>query len=240
MRISPFLGPALGAIAGGVIATLVTLWAVLPKTPEKKRAPRTETEAVAEPPELEGRVAALERAVQRLHQQRALLPSLSSAKAAAADAAGSKDTPPVVDDPVFEAAVRDVMQRVEEEKIADRELERSERRRQMADEWASGLAGTLRLTETQKAKVSEIASQFFQSAREVRNADAGPRDREAIRARVAELRTQMEQKLGQVLDASQMQAYQALDEDQRLGARPGRNRGFRGEGPPGRGEPRND
>jgi hypothetical protein len=132
MRISPFLGPALGAIAGGVIATLVTLWAVLPKTPEKKRAPRTETEAVAEPPELEGRVAALERAVQRLHQQRALLPSLSSAKAAAADAAGSKDTPPVVDDPVFEAAVRDVMQRVEEEKIADRELERSERRRQMA------------------------------------------------------------------------------------------------------------
>jgi hypothetical protein len=230
MRVSPILGPALGAVVGGVLGALVTLAVATPKT-TKKGPERVEAEAVgaASAPELEGRVAALERAVQRLHQ-RALLPSsLSSAKPGSADGTSAPtapgDTSPVVDDPVFEAAVRDVVQRVEEERDADRELERSERRRQMADEWVNGLAATLKLNDQQKVKVGEIATQFFQSLRELRNSDAGIPNREAFRAQIAELRGQAETKLGEVLDGTQMQTYQALEEEQRLGARPGRNRG---------------
>jgi hypothetical protein len=245
MRVSPILGPALGAVVGGVLGALVTLSVAAPKA-AKKGAERVEAEAVAQAtPDFEGRVAALERAVQRLHQ-RALLPSsLSSGKPGTADAPGAAPAPgdssPVVDDPVFEAAVRDVVQRVEEERDADRELERSERRRQMADEWASGLATTLKLTEQQKVKLGEIATQFFQNLRELRNSDAGVPNREAFRAQIGQLRTQAEAKLGEVLDGSQLQAYQALDEEQRLGARPGRNRGQgRGEGREGQGRERQD
>lgn len=241
MRVSPILGPALGAVVGGVLGALVTLWVATPKA-VKKGALRVEAEAVAASsgPELDGRVAALERAVQRLHQRSLLPSSLSSAKPGNADGTGAPrapgDTSPVVDDPVFEAAVRDVVQRVEEERDADRELERSERRKQMAEEWVNGLSASLKLTEQQKVKVGEIATQFFQSMRELRNSDAGIPNREAFRAQLTELRTQAEAKLGEVLDGTQMQAYQALEEEQRLGARPGRNRGqWRAEGA-GRGE----
>jgi hypothetical protein len=242
MHVSPVLGPALGAIVGGVLASLVTLWVVSPTKTENKRTPGRGAEAVAEPPvsDVEGRVAALERAVQRLHQ-RALLPSsIASATPGSPDGTGASpapgDTSPVVDDPVFEAAVRDVVQRLEEERDADRELERSERRRQMADEWANGLVGTLKLTEQQKLKLSEIATQFFQSIRELRSSDAGIPNREAFRAQVGQLRTSAEAKLGEVLDGTQMQTYRALEEEQRLGARPGRGQ-WRGEGQ-GRGERR--
>jgi len=229
MRLLPLLGPALGAIVGGVVGALVTVWVTAPKATKKATEPAVAEEKVAPTSDVEDRVAALERAVLRLEQRRLVAAAAQASAQPSGEPAkaNSGDSSPIIDDPVFEAAVRDVIERLEEERQAERELERGERRRQRAEEWASGLASTLRLSDQQKTKVSEIASQYFESLRSLRSSNERARDREAFRQQVAELRAQAEAKLGQVLDGSQLRAYQELDERDRLGPRPPRER-FRG------------
>ncbi len=71
--------------------------------------------------------------------------------------------------------MRDVVQRVDEERDADRELERAERRGRWPTSGSTGSPASLKLTEQQKVKVGEIATQFFQSMRELRNSTPGCR-----------------------------------------------------------------
>ena len=232
MRATAILGPALGAFAGGIVAALVTIAIVKPgKTEDRSSRSGAKIEAEADPDAdleetsspLEERVARLENAVGGL-ARRALAP----AAAGSGEPAPSGDTQ-VIDDPVFEAAVRDVVERLQEERVADRQLERSERRKQRAEQWSGELAGTLRLNDRQRAAVSAVAQQFYDRIREAGSSDAGRLDREARRARMAELRTQAENELGRVLDGSQLQSYRALPEEQKLGGRRGRSRGQRPE-----------
>ncbi|HVJ15976.1 MAG TPA: hypothetical protein VM686_11045 [Polyangiaceae bacterium] len=130
---------------------------------------------------------------------------------------------PVVDNPVFEAAVRDLVDRIEEERQSEREVERGERRRQWSEQWTNDLTASLKLNDAQKTKMQEIANQFWERLRELRNGDAGASpSREERRAQMGALRDEAESKMAQVLDPSQMSTYKSLEDGQRLGGRFGR------------------
>ena len=130
------------------------------------------------------------------------------------------DVAPIIDNPVFEAAVRDVLDRAEQERHVERESQRAEWRKQAAEEWANGLTEKLRLTEMQKAKALAVATTFWEKLRDLRQSDAGPAlSRQELRARMDELRSAAEAELGQVLSASQLNSYRELDEASRLGSR---------------------
>jgi len=241
-RAEAFTMAGLGALVGGVLGGLVTFWLVGSASPklEKERAAASAGAAEEAPADIEDRLAALERSVGRLRGGNAVR-SLMAAQAASAAASPGKpgaDAPggdenaggdPVIDNPVFEAAVRDVVDRIQEERESERELERAERRRQWSDQWTNDLATSLKLNETQKAKMREIADQFWERLREFRNSDAGRPSRQERRARMSALREETEGKMAQVLDPSQMSAYKELDDDMRLGARFGREFRRRGD-----------
>ncbi len=236
-RVQALLVPALSALFGGAVGALVTV-SLLPSA----KAPRPAASAAAEernadaPSDVEDRIAALERSLERLRGRVALQPLGAAAPGASGAAASSGSAPqaevaPLVDNPVFEAAVLDVMDRAEQARRADREAERSEWRKQMAQQWAGDLSGKLKLTDAQKAKLEEIASTFMERVRELRESDAGPpASRDEWRSRVGALREQAETDIGKTLDASQMGSYRELPEEERLGMRVPFRRGGGGGG----------
>jgi hypothetical protein len=127
----------------------------------------------------------------------------------------------VVDDPVFEAAVRDVVQRVEEEHVSEHEAKLAEQRQTAATHFASGLVDKLRLTEQQQAKVAAIAHEFYDHVRDALAATDGgaaPSFNDQ-RTKVRALRNDSEQTLGEVLDPSQRGSYEKLDDDDKLSVR---------------------
>lgn len=228
--------PALSALGGGAVGAFVTIFALKNDAPRRDSQPRPEPVAEATvrvDPGLDGRVAKVERSLQAL----ALRDGMAQAMAQPADAAAAAekqpvaDVAPIVDNPVFEAAVRDVMDRAEQERSVEREAQRAEWRKRAADEWADELEGKLRLTELQKAKAVEIAHGFWERLRDLRQNDAGPPlSRGEWRARVDELRKSAEDELGKVLDPGQMTSYRELDEPSRLGSQ----RSLRASQRPGR------
>jgi hypothetical protein len=121
---------------------------------------------------------------------------------------------------VFEAAVRDVVQRVEDERDSERQVAREEQRHAAAQRWATELTGKLGLRDDQKAKLSTLAREYYDQLRDVFRGDAGtglpPEER---REKVRALRAQYDDKLGGVLDHTQLGEYQKLDDDLKLGAR---------------------
>lgn len=232
MQLSALLGPALGAVVGGVAAALVTVALLGPDEKEKRQPATAGIEAEDDPElddepsssELEERVIRLEQAVGSLARR-----AVSTPAAAGAGQPDGAAEQPIVDDPVFEAAVRDVVDRLEEERNTDRELRRAERRKQRAERWAANLADKLRLSEQQRAAISAINQRFQDQFRQAARGDGGFLDRDARRARFAELRTQAEAELARVLDGSQLQSYRELPEKEQLGGRRGRDREDRGE-----------
>jgi len=132
---------------------------------------------------------------------------------------------PAVDDPVFEAAVRDVFQRVDEERESERQVQREEQRQAAAQSWAAELTERLGLRPDQKTKIETLAKEFFEKMREGFRTDAGaPTQFEDRRERMRTLRKEYEERLGTVLDPGQIGEYQKLDDDFKLGARRFRQR----------------
>jgi hypothetical protein len=223
LRFSALVVPGLSALLGGAIGTLVTL-SLSRNQPAVVARAEPLAAASAQLPTgapLDGRVDALERSVRAL----ALKESVARAmQAATPEAAGTEQPPPadvapIVDNPVFEAAVRDVMDRAEQERNLERETQRAEWRKRAAEEWGNNLSQKLRLTDIQKAKVIEIANGFWEKLRDARQgADAGPPPtREQRRQQLDALRQGAEAELAKVLDHSQLTSYQELDEASRLG-----------------------
>ena len=223
---SLLLTAAVSALLGGVAGALTTVAMVREEPPRARKeirvqAPEPEPEPTSTA--LVDRVASLERAVGRL---RAANPGAALGRPAGSAAPGSPaaleaaGADPVVDSPVFEAAVRDVVDRLEEERESEREVERAERRKQWAEQWSGELGGQLGLNEAQKVKVREIAANFFERLRDLRRSGAGqPGSRDEWRERMSALRSEAEGKLGEVLDPGQMSRYQTLDSELKLGAR---------------------
>jgi hypothetical protein len=227
LKASAFAIPAGSALVGGVVGALLAISLVKPK-PETTRAlaERTTPGERAEPAgtPLDDRVARLERSVQELGLRDGLGHTAARANAAPGEAAAGKapvaDVAPLIDNPVFEAAVRDVLDRAEQERNVERESQRAEWRQQASEEWASSLTEKLRLTDMQKAKALTVATTFWEKLRDLRQGDAGPPlNRQELRTRMDELRSAAEAELSQVLSASQMNSYRELDEASRLGSR---------------------
>jgi hypothetical protein len=216
------LAAAGSGLVGGAVGALVVVLLTRGASTDVRAKP----ELIVEPsrpaaPQLEGRVATLERSL------RALAVRESAARMhspAAASAGGEPEKPPpadvapIVDNPVFDAAVRDVMDRAEQERDAEREAQRVEWRKQAAQDWANALTEKLRLTELQKAKLVEISTKFWEQLRAARAGDkVEPESRQQRRERMDALRKTAEEELAKVLDASQLDTYRGLDEAERLG-----------------------
>ena len=177
---------------------------------------------------LEARVAAS----QRKASARAALAAYNAAAMRGESDAGSDDTDlaPVIDeeDPVFERAVRGVLDRIDEEREAERVVRRQDRARALTEL----MAEQLRLTATQRPKVERILAEQFSAFRELRrpSADAGiqrPVTRSQWHERMQDIRRQTEQELSRVLDEEQMSSYRQLIEREGIGAGWGRRGGGR-------------
>lgn len=215
--------PGLSALFGGAVGALLTVGVLRGNDSSGETRARPEPlEPAARPPQssVDERVASLERSLRAL----ALKDSVARATAQPVGTAGRDeasppvaDVAPIVDNPVFEAAVRDVMERAEQEQDLERESERTERRKRAAEEWGGRLGEKLRLTESQKAKATEIAQAFSERLRELRQANEGL-SRQERRDRSAALRKSSEAELAKILDPSQLTTYSELEESEKLGS----------------------
>lgn len=181
--------------------------------------------APADPVEIERRLDDLERRVARIgHVQ--VIPRVSETPSPAASDGRPKQGTAVqaVDDPVFEAAVRDVVEQLEEERRVERESRTDERRKQAAERWSTSLGDKLGLTEGQKQKVMALATDYVNELRAARGSDTEQVSGDEWRQKAVALREKSEARLSQVLDPTQRQKYDALEEDEKLGLAVGRRR----------------
>jgi hypothetical protein len=213
------LGSAIvGGAVGGVAVSRIHPAPARPAAVDSSSTPDTD-----DLDELDRRLSAAEAALKKL--DRGLIAVAQSRAGEQAAPAGSA-RPSAADDPVFEAAVRDVLGRIESERRTEREARQQERRREDAERWASGLGERLRMTDAQKARVAELAREFYEKLGAVGRADGGaePPTRDERRQQTQALRAQYDQRMGEVLDGRQMREYQALDQTERLGGNVGRRR----------------
>lgn len=217
-RFSAVLSLVFAAVLGGAVGGFVVSRCSAPRATPGVMAELPVKTAATNETSLEIRVLALEDKVARLSRRPPGIAATPAPTGAGLDS-GTGNAPTVIDDPVFEVAVRDIVDRVEEERSSARDVRRDEQRRRMSETWVADLGLELSLTEPQKAKVTEIVSEMFQRLRELRNLDAGTVRRSERVARMRAVSEDAEKKLAGVLDHSQMTAYRALDEDLRLTGR---------------------
>jgi len=198
-----------GGLVGGVVGARVAVW-----------LGSTGAESIVEPRVHEASPGSYDPAVlRRLESVEHALRVLQTGNGARARAPGPAAAAPEpeapvapVGDPVFEAAVLDVLERAEEDRDSERVERRSERERQRVEHWGQELAEHLELSPQQAARLLSIRSQLTADLREQRAAAEGrfvPRDER--RAAVAALRERAEQQLRAELDARQAAKYDQLD-----------------------------
>lgn len=175
--------------------------------------------------QLVGRLETLERSVRQLETRRdasrSPMPAARLGEAAPASEDQRPAPPPPVDDPVFEAAVLDILERAEEGRDSERDVRRNERARQRAEHWANELGTRLALSPAQAARLLEVRSQLETDLREQRQRQPEGTfvPREQRRAAAQSLRESAEKQLREVLDARQRAEYAKLSPDLKL-ARP--------------------
>lgn len=207
------------ALLGGVVGGFVVSRFPAPREASSVQAELAAEPRVADGAPLESRVLALETKVARLSRRPPGVQALPAPDRGGPQDAGVTSAAPVVDDPVFEVAVRDIVDRVEDERSTERDVRRDEQRRRMSETWVNELGLELSLNEAQKTKVAEVVTEMFQRLRELRNLDAGAVRRSERVARMRAVSDEAEKKLAGVLDQNQMAAYRVLDEDLRLTGR---------------------
>lgn len=206
------------ALTGGLAAAALTRLASGRGSPSASpsasppKAPELDLSALEDDP-LIARVESLERAVRALERR----PALPRPSGSASSPPPSAKQKALVDDPVFEAAVADVMERVAAQRSSERDVRREERRAQQLDRWATELGEKLKLTPAQRSSVVEIRSQMMAEMQRSFEGDAGAElSREQRRARSESIRSAAEAKLARALDSRQLAAYEALDPDLKL------------------------
>jgi hypothetical protein len=182
------------------------------------------------------RVERLERELATVKRQRNAAEALAAYGSALADDeaqgdGGSTAGRHVIDEPVFELAVRDVVDRVDAERSADRRARRMERQNAAAKRMIERYAEELKLTADQKTKMEAIVREHLQAMTALRDSDgdagAAPASRDEWRERMRGMREQTEKKLSGVLDQTQMEKYRELRSEEGFGMGGGR-RGRRG------------
>lgn len=124
-----------------------------------------------------------------------------------------------VADPVFEAAVLDIVdrerERKDEEQVVWRKKLQDERGRRLAGE----LTSSLQLNPQQETEIAQAVADYFDQMRVLRDSESP--DQPVTRKERREQRDKMNQaadeKLKQILSPEQFQKYETLDPDEQLG-----------------------
>jgi hypothetical protein len=164
----------------------------------------------------DGRVLALERKVALLERV------LAKRRAKQADAGSDEgDVRPPADpeDPEFELAVRTIVDRANEQREQEREDVRDERRQERVARRVDELTEKLGLDDDQVDKVETILLEQFEAFSELRSGDERPVTRTEWRERRQAIRGETNNKLGEVLDETQLSSYAKLQEEEGNGRR---------------------
>lgn len=234
-------GAVIGGVCGGL---LVTSMAPPRDEPKLRAAPQQEApqgmrasddEGAESVEALRTRLASVERRVSLL----TFAQDHRSPTREAAEGEGNGEEEPgkpkkTVDDPVFEAAVRDVLDRVQDERDSQRNTRRDQREAESVDRWVAAVGPQLQLRDDQQTQIKAILQKQSESMRALRdsNTDERPMLRSEWRAKMQEISQQTEAALVGVLDASQRAKYDALDEDDKIASQ--RSFGGAGRGQGGR------
>lgn len=218
----------IGGLAGAVGGHLSADHGEERKSSPKKadREPQTDEPRDADAKKRTGRgddastrqqIAALERRV-----------SLLTAALARGDASLAKDTEgengAILDevdvaDPVFEAAVLDIMDRETGRQESERESRRTELHAERGRRLSSDLSEKLDLDTGQRAVIAQVVTDHFNRFRELRNDESPDRPvtRRDFQVRIEEINKEALTKLEEVMTPAQFEKYQELDPDDQIG-----------------------
>ncbi len=227
-RVTTILVPLVTAVIGGAVGGLLTHHS---STTSAKAVESADADP-AQPGQsgaLSDRVSSLERQVAQLKREKnaiAALRAYGSAIAAnrpAPDAGASPGTP--VDDPVFQAAVEDIIQRTQQE-------QRQQRMQRFTQRIDDRLTSALQLDAAQQQKVAQAISDYMQKVRDMwenRDTDAGL-GRDARRQQMDKLRKDARTKIAGSLRSDQLDKFNSMDDVLPFGRRGGGGRCGGGNG----------
>lgn len=225
------LSAALGAVAGAGSAALVA------RGDDEKPGASRKTQATervsAEKPastsdELAARVVELERRVSTMQSlmQRLVLGQRAEAEDDSTNGkpAGSGELD--IADPVFEAAVADIIERDMDRRRAERQEKRRQQRGQEISTSVAELAQTLNLAPQQASQLTALLNEHWDELWQVRENPGPNLSREERRAKIDALVNATDAKFMQILNPRQAQEYSKLPNKQKIkiGGRPERER----------------
>jgi enoyl-CoA hydratase/carnithine racemase len=204
-----------GAAGGGIVYALLTHGSHAPHVVASAEAHTASIDGSAgNSDEVDARLARLER---RSAAAQALGEAARAMQARGAGGAGPFVPGDVkADNPVFELAVRSVLDKVEWEKSEERKVEQQNQRVERVQHMSDYLAQKLSLSNDQKSNVQQIFSDSMDAFRNLRDPPDGgraPQSRDEWRQAMDSIRTQADQKMASVLTPAQMQSYQALQQN---------------------------
>lgn len=131
-----------------------------------------------------------------------------------------------VADPVFEAAVLDIMDRETGRKESERESRRTALRAERGRRFSSELGEKLELDVEQQEEIAQVVTDHFARFRELRNDESPDRPvtRRDFQARIEAINKEALEKLEEVMTPVQFERYQALDPADQIGFGWGRGR----------------
>jgi hypothetical protein len=232
----------MGAITGGSVAALIsredspesgTPAAVAPVN-ERSSTPANATasdDVAARLTQLERRVATLQVLQQRLALDRQVK---NAERGPAGDTPTADPNALDVADPVFEAAVADIIERDIERRRVERREQRQQQREQEMARTVSQLSRTLSLAPAQQSELLRLLNEHQGKVSELReNSDPNVDNRADLRARFDALAATTEESVLRVLSPQQVDSYRALPRDEQinLGRRNTRSRPATGTQP---------
>ncbi len=212
----------MGALTGGSVAALIARDDSRESRPPAKVAPeneRSSTPANATAnDDVAARLAQLERRVatlQVLQQRLALDRQVKDAERAPVGDNPTADLD--VADPVFEAAVADIIERDIERRRVERREQRQQQREQEMSRSVSQLSRALSLAPAQQSELLRLLSEHREKVSELReNAEPNVDNRADLRARFDALAETTEKSVLRVLSPQQADSYRALPRDEQI------------------------
>lgn len=208
-RVTSIIVPLITAVLGGAVGGLLTHHGSTPRAKAVKSADGDPAQP-GQSSGLAGRVSALERQVARLERQKNAIAALRAYGSALAanrpppDAGAAPSSP--VDDPVFQAAVEDVIQRT-------RQQRRQQRMQRFAQRVDDRLTSELQLDPDQQQKIVQAIQDYMEKVREMwdnRDADGGL-DRNARRQQMQKFRKDAREKIAGTLRSDQLDKFNSMD-----------------------------
>ena len=127
--------------------------------------------------------------------------------------------PTDVADPVFEAAVLDIVDRENERKKSEGKAWRKQLQTETSKRYASELTESLQLSHDQQEQVAAVVADYFERLAALRDQDAPSRPATRLEWRAAHERVNqsIDERLSNILSPAQLASYEALEPEQKLG-----------------------